>query len=194
MRFLTLDIETANIFDEVGSSDPADLTLAVVCVHDSKTGEITSYVDEELPKLWPLIAAADGIVGWNSDHFDLPILARRYPGSFDAKRSIDLMREVQKVVGRRLKLDHVAQATLGVGKSGDGLQSIVWWRNGEKQKVIDYCKQDVRVTRDLFDYALEHGHLKYPVAGGGVEEVALNAKAWMRRAQPPAGATASLFG
>lgn len=193
MRYLTLDIETANTFDEAGSSDPADLAFAVVCVHDSKTGQIESYLEDELPKLWAVVAEADAIVGWNSDHFDLPILARRYPGSFDAKRSVDLMKELQKVVGRRIKLDHVAQATLGEAKSGDGLQAIVWWRTGERQKVIDYCKQDVVVTRKLFDYALEHGELKYPTPAG-IVSAKLDTKEWKRKVKPPAGVTGSLFG
>ena len=193
MRFLTVDIETSNTFDEAGSSDPADLEISVVCVHDSQTGQVEAYLNEELSKLWPVILEADGLIGWNSAHFDLPILARRYPGSFDSKRSVDLMREMQRVIGRRIKLDHVAQATLGKGKSADGLQALVWWRNGEKQKVIDYCKQDVLVTRELFDYALKNGELKYPT-NGGVETAKLDTSEWLTKPQAQVGSTAGLFG
>ena len=194
MRVITFDIETANTFEEAGSWEPADLQFAVLCAHDSTTGEITAYLEKDLPELWKVFAEADVLVGWNSDHFDIPHIARRYPGNIERMRSVDLMKELQKVVGRRIKLDDVAQATLGVGKSANGLQSIVWWRQGKVQEVIDYCKQDVQVTRDLFDYALEHGHLKYPSKEEGVLEAKLDTKDWQKKKGLPEGATPSLFG
>jgi DEAD/DEAH box helicase domain-containing protein len=194
MRVITFDIETANTFEEAESWDPADLQLAVVCAHDSATGKIEHYLEKDLPELWKLFAEADVLVGWNSDHFDIPHIARRYPGNIARMRSVDMMKEMQKVIGRRIKLDDVAQATLGKGKSADGLQSIVWWREGKVQEVIDYCKQDVQVTRDLFDYALANGHLKYPQNGAGIQEAKLDTSAWLTKAELPQGATPSLFG
>jgi DEAD/DEAH box helicase domain-containing protein len=194
MRVVTFDIETANTFDEAGSWNPADLTFACLCAHDSATGEITSYLEKDLPELWKLFAEADVLVGWNSDHFDIPHIARRYPGNIARMRSVDLMKELYKVVGRRIKLDDVATATLGVGKSAHGLQSIIWWRQGKTQEVIDYCKQDVKVTRDLFDYALKHGHLKYPSKDAGIQEAKLDTRGWLAKPELPQGVTASLFG
>lgn len=152
MRIITFDIETSNTFDETGSPDPADLDLSVVCVHDSETGEITSYFQEELDKLWPLIEKADALVGYNSDHFDIPLLNKYYSGDLTKIKSIDLMNEIKKTFGRRVKLDDIVQATLGEAKSAHGLQAIIWWRQGEKDKVVEYCKQDVNVTRNLFDF------------------------------------------
>jgi hypothetical protein len=71
------------------------------------------------------------------------------------------MVEVQKVLGRRLRLQNLAEATLGHGKSADGLKAVEWWQQGLYDKVREYCIQDVRVTRELYDHALEHGKLKY---------------------------------
>lgn len=156
MRIITFDIETSNTFDETGSPDPADLDLSVVCVHDSETGEITSYFQEELDKLWPLMEKADALVGYNSDHFDIPLLNKYYSGDLTKIKSIDLMNEIKKSFGRRVKLDDVVQATLGEAKSAHGLQAIIWWRQGEKEKVVEYCKQDVNVTRNLFDFMKEN--------------------------------------
>lgn len=194
MRVITFDIETANTFEEAESWDPADLAFAVLSAHDSATGKVTSYLEKDLPEFWKVLAESDALVGWNSDHFDIPIIARRYPGQIARLRSIDLMREIQRVVGRRIKLDHVAQATLGHGKSADGLQSIVWWREGKVKEVIDYCEQDVLVTRALFDFALKKGYLKYPGQNGETQKVKLDTSAWLTPQELPQGVTASLFG
>lgn len=161
MRELTFDIETANILPAFARQDIGRLELALVAVHDSETGLYTSYIKEELPQLWPLIEQADVLIGYNSDAFDIPLLNIHYPGDLTRIRSIDLMVEVQKVLGRRLRLQSLAEATLGRGKGGDGLKSVEWWQQGLVDKVREYCIEDVRITRELYDYALEHGSLKY---------------------------------
>ena len=73
MRKITFDIETTNTFDEAGSSDPADLNLAVVCIHDSETDKYSHYFQENLNELWPIIESADMLIGFNSNHFDVPL-------------------------------------------------------------------------------------------------------------------------
>jgi len=62
------------------------------------------------------------------------------------------MLDLEARLGFRPKLDSVASSTLGEGKSADGLQAIEWWRRGEIDKIIEYCRDDVRVTRDLYDF------------------------------------------
>ena len=177
MRVITLDIETKNLFQDVGSNNPADLDISVLCIHDSATNEFTSYLEADFGKLWPILEQADAFVTWNGDHFDIPLLNKYYPGDFSKVKSIDLMREVQLVLGRRLKLDTVGEATLKRNKSGHGLDAIEWWKNGEIDKIIKYCIEDVRLTRDLYDYALANGHLKYKELGG-TKEVKLDTKKW----------------
>src|SRR3990167_3009640 len=112
MRRITLDIETT-AGGVGGAFDPTQMHLTVACIHDTETDEYTSYTKEELPKLWPILERADVIVGYNSDHFDIPILNRYYSGDLTKIKSIDLLAEIKNVLGRRLKLDSVAQATLG---------------------------------------------------------------------------------
>ena len=161
MREITFDIETANAFPSFSRSDYSALELSVVGIHDSETDEYSAYTKEELPKLWPIIEKADVLIGFNSISFDVPILNKYYPGDLTKIRSLDLLVEVYNALGRRLRLQSLAEATLGVGKSGDGLKAIEWWSQGLVEKVKEYCIQDVRVTRGLYDYALEHGKLKY---------------------------------
>ena len=87
--------------------------------------------------------------------------------------TIDLLAEIERCLGFRIKLDDVAQATLGVGKSGHGLMAVEYWRNGELDKLRDYCLQDVKVTRDIYEYALQNGRVSFNNRQGQRQEIDL---------------------
>jgi uncharacterized protein YprB with RNaseH-like and TPR domain len=175
MRKITFDIETEGVFQTNG--DFSQMEVTVVGVHDSETGEYTSYFRDELPKLWPLMESADMLIGYNSDHFDIPILNKYYAGDLTKIKSLDLLKEVKKVLGRRLKLDNLAEATLGRGKTSDGLEAVNWWKQGLYEKVRDYCIADVAITKDLYEYARKKKSLKYRDYDG-VREVKLDTTDW----------------
>lgn len=178
IRKIVFDIETSN---EVlgGDFDPLKLDLALIGIYDSATDSYSSYVQEELPKLWPIIEKADLLIGYNSDHFDIPLLNKYYSGDLTKIKSVDLLKEVRAVLGRRLKLDSLAEATLGKKKLGDGLQSIRWWKEGLVEKVREYCIEDVRITKELYDYARANKKLKY-MDYEGLREIKLNPSGWER--------------
>lgn len=178
MRVITFDIESISDSAVRGRVDVNEQELTIVAIHDSQTGELSSYSREELPKLWPILERADALVGFNSDSFDIPLLNRYYPGDLTAIRSIDLLVEVQKVLGRRIRLQSIAEATLKASKSGDGLKAMDWWREGKYDLVRKYCMEDVRLTRALFDYALEHGGLKYKDLRTA-REIKLDTSGWL---------------
>lgn len=161
MRAVTFDIESISDSAVRGRVDVAEQELTVVAIHDSETDTYTSYLREELPKLWPIIEKADLLIGFNSNTFDIPLLNRYYPGDLTKVHSLDLLVEVQQVLGRRIRLQALADATLGKSKLGDGLKAGEWWREGKVDKVREYCIEDVRITRALYDHARTHGVLKY---------------------------------
>lgn len=161
MRVITFDIESISDSLVRGRVDVDEQELTVVAIHDSETNAYTAFFREDLPKLWPILERTDMLVGFNSDTFDIPLLNRYYPGDLAHLRSLDLLAEVQKTLGRRIRLQSLAEATLKKGKKGDGLKAGDWWREGKKELVAEYCIEDVRLTRELFDYALKHGVLKY---------------------------------
>ena len=177
MRQITFDLETKNIFQDVGSNDPIDLDISVVCIHDSENDQFSSYFEQDFNKLWPIMEQADMLITWNGDHFDIPLLNKYYPGDLTKIKNLDLMKEMQKVLGRRLKLDTVGEATLGKNKTGHGLDAIHWWQNGELDKLVSYCIEDVRLTRDLYDYAQKNKYLKYKDLGG-IKELKLDTSTW----------------
>ena len=161
MRAITFDIETKSTSAVRGRVNPDEMELTVVAIHDSDTGEYSSYFKEELPKLWPILERADMLIGFNSNTFDIPILNRYYPGDLSLIHSLDLLVEVHKALGRRIRLQLLAEATLGRGKSGDGLKAIDWWAEGRFDEVREYCIEDVRITRELYEYALTNKKLRY---------------------------------
>jgi predicted PolB exonuclease-like 3'-5' exonuclease len=177
MRKIVFDIETKNTFAEVGTRDPALLDLSLVSIHDSETNLITSYFEEDLGNLWPILEYADVLIGFNSNHFDIPILNKYYPGDLANLKSLDLLVEIRNSLGRRIGLDAIAEATLGTRKTGHGLQAIEWWRNGEIEKLRLYCEQDVKVTKAVYDFAQENGYLKFR-ADDGLRKIPLNTELW----------------
>ncbi len=177
-RIVVFDIETSNTFDDVGSgNDASKLDISIVAAYDSTTDSYDSYAVEELPRLWNIIEHADVLVGYNSDHFDIPLLNKYYPGDLTLIKSLDLLVEVKQALGRRLRLDTLAEATLGTKKSGHGLEAIQWWKEGKEDLVRKYCVDDVRITKELHDYALKHKELKYKDFGE-IKSIKLDTRAW----------------
>ncbi len=176
MRKITLDIETTNATIG-GAFDPSSMNLTVACIHDTETDLFTSYEVGELPKLWPILERADLLIGYNSDHFDIPILNRYYAGDLSKIRSLDLLAEIKNVLGRRIKLDSVASGTLDKKKTGNGLDAIKWWNEGKKDKVIKYCIDDVRITKEIYEYALQNGKVRYSDFGKK-KDIVLDTSGW----------------
>jgi DEAD/DEAH box helicase domain-containing protein len=180
MRYIIFDLETQNIFQDVGSNDPAALDISVGTFYDSLTDTYHTVTIDELPRVWPIIEQADALVGYNSNHFDIPLLNKYYPGDLTHIKSIDLLESIRQSLGRRLRLDSVASATVGAKKSSHGLQAVRWWREGKIDEIKKYCEQDVKVTKKIFDYALKHGHVKFK-DGSRNREIPLDISNWMVR-------------
>jgi len=176
-RKVVFDIETSNIFDNVGSNDPTKLDISIVGVYEYATDTYTAFAQEEFRAMWPIFERADLLIGFNSNHFDIPLLNKYYAGDLTAIKSLDLLLEVKKALGRRLRLDTLAEATLGVNKSGHGLEATKWWKEGKRDLVRKYCLDDVKITKDLYDYARTHKELKYKDFGD-LKTIKLDPKEW----------------
>ena len=177
MRKIVFDIETRNVFSDVGKNDPTLLDISLVGVWDSETDAYTSYLQEELSLLWPILERADMLIGFNSDHFDIPLLNKYYPGDLTKLKSLDILKEIYKTYGRRMKLDQIAEGTLGKRKSGNGLEAIEWWKKGDIEKIRKYCLDDVRITKEVYDFALENNKIIFK-EGGKLLDVKLDTTNW----------------
>jgi DEAD/DEAH box helicase domain-containing protein len=181
MKKIVFDIETKNIFQDVGSNDPVDLDISLVGLYDYETNTYDSFLQEDFERMWTVLEKADMFITFNGDHFDIPLLNKYYKkagrGDLTKIRSLDLLKEIKNCYGRRMKLDQIAQGTFGIGKSGDGLEAVAWWRNGEIEKIRKYCLDDVRITKDVYEYAVKNKKLMFK-EGPFTKEIKLDTKHW----------------
>jgi DEAD/DEAH box helicase domain-containing protein len=161
-RIIFFDLETQRTFDEVGGRQNLDrLGLAVAVTYDSAADEYHAYTEDQAAQLVDELAGADLVVGFNVLGFDYPVLRPYTEYPLETLPTVDLLRDVHLVLGFRLSLQTLAEGCLGVGKSADGLQAVHWFRQGELDRVIEYCRQDVEITRRLYEFGREHGHVLY---------------------------------
>lgn len=168
MNEIVFDIETQNTFADVGN-DFKKLKISVVSIYEYAANSYSSFEERELPKLWQILEKADRLIGFNSQHFDLPVMNNYYLGDWLKFSNLDIMNEVKANVGFRLKLDDIARATLeNIKKGADGLQAIRWWKEGKIDEIKKYCEQDVRITKELYDFGRKNKQLFYTSFNGEV--------------------------
>jgi DEAD/DEAH box helicase domain-containing protein len=161
-RVLVLDLETQRSAEEVGGWDRCDrMGLAVAVTADLETGQMRVYTEAEVDDLIDELSTAACIIGFNLRRFDFAVLRGYRDLDYAALPALDILEEVQVSLGFRLSLNHLAQETLGAPKLADGLQSLAWFKAGELEKVIEYCKADVDLTRRLFEFGRRHGYFIY---------------------------------
>jgi DEAD/DEAH box helicase domain-containing protein len=173
-HFLVVDLETQNLVQDVGGWGNIDkLKISVACAYDSKTDQFLTFRENEISKLNDLCEERL-VVGYNIRGFDLIIL-KAYGLNLEKLDVFDIMYDVQTLTRQKfLKLETLAQGTLNAGKSADGLMAVEWWKTGEIDKIIQYCQQDVQVTRDIFEYGRKNGIVKLRRADGSDSEVKVN--------------------
>jgi DEAD/DEAH box helicase domain-containing protein len=130
----------------------AELKVTVVSVYEYDTDTYTSFDEHQLADLWPILERATRIIGYNSKGFDAPILDKFYTGDINVIPHLDLLEKIRESAGKRFKLDDVAKATLEISKSADGLAAIKWYEEGKIDEIKKYCEQDVRVTKEVYEF------------------------------------------
>lgn len=166
-RYGVIDIETRYSAQEVGGWNRADrMGVSIACVYDSENDTMHDYEQDQMDELVAHLQQFDLVIGFNHVKFDYAVLGGLHPFPFRELPNLDLLIEVHNRLGYRLKLDNIAQATLDVGKSADGLQALAWWKEGRLDRITEYCRQDVAVTRDVYLYGREHGHILFTNKAG----------------------------
>ena len=176
-RILYFDLETQKSADDVGGWDKIhDMKLAVGVVWDSIEQNFFSYLESEASQLVAKLKTADLVVGFNVIKFDYGVLQPYADFDLQEITTFDMLIDVQRLLGHRLSLDHLAQNTLNAKKSADGLVSLGWYKEGKIDKIVEYCKQDVEITRDLFLYGESQGYVKYTTRSGVAKELEVDWK------------------
>jgi DEAD/DEAH box helicase domain-containing protein len=161
-NIVVFDIETKNAFDDVGGrNNLTALQISVLGAYLYSANEYTIFEEKELPEFEKILQKKPLLVGFNSRRFDMPILQQYMHFDLKTLLQLDIMEELANILGHRVSLDSVAQATLGKSKSGSGMDAIRFFRNGEMEKLKKYCLDDVKITKEIYEYGAKHGEVFY---------------------------------
>lgn len=174
-NIVVFDLETQRSFQEVGGRHNIPrLGLSVAVTYSTAAGEYHHYTEEIVDDLVEELKAADLVVGFNVLSFDYQVLSAYTDHPLRQLPTVDMLDDIHRTLGFRLGLDALASATLGAGKSADGLQAIRWWRQGKMQELFDYCQQDVEVTRQLYEFGRQNKYVQYRDRQWRMRKVAVN--------------------
>lgn len=160
---IVFDLETQHEFSEVGGRDYTHLLkVSLIGCYSYAQDKFLAFEEKDIPEFEAMLENAALVVGFNTKYFDYPVL-QPYLKKVNLKSvpSCDIMEDVTNVVGFRLSLDSIAQATLKAQKSGHGLDAIRYFREGNMEALKKYCLDDVRLTRDIFEYGKKEGEVLY---------------------------------
>ena len=164
-----LDLETQKLASEVGGWQNTHLMrVSVAVLHELPSDRSRSYREHEIGQLVERLQELDLVVGFNISRFDYRVLRAYTTFDLDKLPTFDILSQIHKGLGFRLSLGHLAEATLGRPKGGDGLQAVDWFRQGRWEDLIKYCAEDVAITRDLFYHGIEKGYLVYTNRDGSM--------------------------
>jgi len=172
MYYGVFDIETQRSAQEVGGWHRADLMrISCAVLYDSKKDMFIEFLDDQVDQLIQHLQQFDQVVGFNIKRFDYRVLSGYSDFDFKKLPTLDILEDIHKHLGYRLSLEHLARTTLGVSKTADGLQALRWWKQGRIREIIDYCKADVALTRDLLIYGRENGYLLFHNKAGNTVRI-----------------------
>jgi DEAD/DEAH box helicase domain-containing protein len=147
------------------------MKISCAVLYDSQEQVYHEYLEKDVPRFIDRLLQYDCVVGFNIKRFDYKVLSAYSNVDFQALPTLDLLEEIHRQLGYRLSLDHLAKVTLGSKKSADGLQALRWWKEGKIREIIDYCRQDVQITWDIYRYGRENSYLLFQNKAGNTVRV-----------------------
>ena len=185
--FIVFDLETQRSAQEVGGwNNIAEMKMSVGVLWDSKLNDFKIYLEDEVMNLIRHLKSGPKVIGYNHMGFDYVVLSGYFEPGFERKKqledlmtldNLDLLTDIKNRIGHRIKLDDIARPTLNVGKSANGLLALQWYKEFQQgdreklQKIIDYCCQDVSVTRDVYLYGRGNGEIIYEDKIQGLKKI-----------------------
>jgi DEAD/DEAH box helicase domain-containing protein len=171
------DLETQRLAEEVGGWGNVHLMrLAVGVLYDKGANGFEVFTEEQVENMIERLRGFDLVVGFNVKRFDYRVLGAYTGFDFRQLPTFDILEDIYQRLGFRLSLGHLAEQTLGKTKIADGIQAVRWLREGKLDAVVEYCKDDVSITRDLFDFGLSQGYLVYQTKNGQPVRLPVNWK------------------
>jgi DEAD/DEAH box helicase domain-containing protein len=167
LHFGVFDLETQRSAEQVGGWHMAHhMRVSCGVVYDVAMNRYTAYMEHQVDRLIEHLQCFDAVIGFNTKRFDYKVLSRYSDFDFAKLPTVDLLDSVFRQLGFRLSLDHLAKHTLNLQKSGSGLDALEWWKSGEVEKLVEYCRMDVQITLELYLYLRNHGYVIYQQKNG----------------------------
>ncbi len=174
-HYCVFDLETRLSAEEVGGWKKAErMGMSVGVVYDSKLDGYATYFEDEARQMIEHLAGCQLVVGFNCRRFDYRVLSAYTDMDLLCLPTLDILEEIKNRLGYRLSLNRLVEETLGSSKSGDGLQALRWYKEGRLQEIAQYCREDVRLTGNLFLYGVENSHLLFRNKAGKSVRLPLN--------------------
>ncbi len=157
INIIYFDLETKRTLDQVGGRENVrKLGMAAAVTYNAAENAYHRYTEARVKALIEELKTGELVVGYNVLEFDYEVLRAYSDEPFDTLPTLDLMQHLAERLGFRPTLESVATATLGVSKSANGLQAVRWYRQGQIDKVLDYCEKDVEITKRVHEYGKHH--------------------------------------
>lgn len=163
-----------------GWRDFKNMGISVISAYDYEEDRYRLFAADNFNEFQAFVDNTDIVIGFNSLAFDNP-LCRANGLNVSDEKSWDLLAEIWAGVGLSrtfeypshlgFGLDACAEVNFGFKKSGSGSKAPVDWQRGKIGKVIDYCLNDVRLTKALVDIVIAHGFILDPRDGKQFIEV-----------------------
>jgi DEAD/DEAH box helicase domain-containing protein len=168
-KYGVFDVETRRSAQEVGGWHRADrMGISVAVLYDGREDRFFSFEEHETDRLLDHLFSLELVIGFNNKRFDNQVLSAYTSSQLTRLPSLDILEEITAQLGYRLSLDRLAEYTLGVKKTGNGLLALQWFEQGRMDLLEKYCQKDVEITRDLFFYGLRRQHLLFRNKAGKV--------------------------
>jgi len=176
MDIVYFDLETKQTAQDAGGWDKKDrMGMSIGVTYSSADEKYEIFSEDRADALVSRLQRADLVVGYNVISFDYAVLqAYTVLTLADCLPTLDMLVEIEKALGHRLKLEDVARGTLGIGKVADGLDALRWWREGRVMDIAEYCCFDVKVTKLVHEYGMQNKELFYNDRSGNKQRIEIS--------------------
>jgi DEAD/DEAH box helicase domain-containing protein len=156
------DLETQKSAAEVGGwHNKRAMKMSLGVTYSTARESYQIYRENEVDQLLQELQRADRVIGYNVIDFDFEVLGAYSVFDLSQVPVLDLMRDVEKVVGSRIGLDAITEQTIGAGKTADGMEALKWWKEGQLARIAEYCCYDVKATRLVHEFGTAYGCVFY---------------------------------
>ena len=174
MKVITYDHEIAKPIpeDEDGNANwdaakQGKCGVSVVCLFDTSTSRYHVYDQHTIRECILHLNDADMLIGYNSIEFDTPALSAVAKAPIAAPQ-FDVLKGIWRALKRDGKshggyrLGEVCERTLGLKKTLDGPRAPSLFASGRWGELVDYCINDVHLTRMLHNHIVEERYIVKP--------------------------------